>query len=47
MSHGVNRAVLKEGIEDNRVQFLDTLVKKIPEVKYDFMVFQIGNQYGE
>jgi hypothetical protein len=22
MSHGVNRAVLKEGIEDNRVQFL-------------------------
>jgi hypothetical protein len=39
MSHGVNRAVLKEGIEDNRVQFLDTLVKKIPEVKYDFYGF--------
>ena len=39
MSHGVNRAVLKEGVEDNRVQFLDSLVKKIPEIKYDFYGF--------
>ena len=30
MSHGVNRAVLKDGVEDNRVIFLDKLVKKIP-----------------
>ena len=39
MSHGVNRAVLKEGIEDNRVQFLDKLVRKIPNIKYDFYGF--------
>ena len=39
MSHGVNRAVLKKGSEDNRVQFLDKLVKKIPNIKYDFYGF--------
>ena len=39
MSHGVNRAVLKKGIEDSRVQFLDKLVKKIPNIKYDFYGF--------
>ena len=39
MSHGVNRAVLREGIEDNRVEFLDKLVKKIPNIKYDFYGF--------
>ena len=39
MSHGVNRAVLKKGIEDNRVIFLDKLVKKIPNIKYDFYGF--------
>ena len=39
MSHGVNRAVLKDGIEDNRVQFLDKLVRKIPNIKYDFYGF--------
>ena len=33
MSHGVNRAILKEGIEDSRVKFLDKLVKKIPNIK--------------
>ena len=32
MSHGVNRAV-KEGIEDNRLVFLDKLIKKIPNIK--------------
>ena len=39
MSHGVNRAILREGIEDNRVEFLDKLVKKIPDIKYDFYGF--------
>tara|TARA_A100001035_G_C27774982_1_gene498482 strand:+ start:298 stop:2421 length:2124 start_codon:yes stop_codon:yes gene_type:complete len=39
MSHGVNRAVLKEGIEDDRIIFLDKLVKKIPSIKYDFYGF--------
>jgi hypothetical protein len=39
MSHGVNRAVLKDGVEDNRVQILDKLVKKIPNIKYDFFGF--------
>tara|TARA_B110000971_G_scaffold213153_1_gene243618 strand:- start:198 stop:899 length:702 start_codon:yes stop_codon:yes gene_type:complete len=39
MSHGVNRAILKEGAEDNRVEFLDKLVKKISKIKYDFYGF--------
>ena len=39
MSHGVNRAVLKKGIEDNRVEFLDKLIKKISNIKYDFYGF--------
>ena len=39
MSHGVNRAVLKSGSEDNRVKFLDKLIKKIPNIKYDFYGF--------
>lgn len=39
MSHGVNRAILKEGTEDNRVEFLDELIKKIPKIKYDFYGF--------
>ena len=39
MSHGVNRAVLRKGVEDNRVEFLDKLVKKIPDIKYDFYGF--------
>ncbi len=39
MSHGVNRAILKEGIEDDRINFLDKLIKKIPNVKYDFYGF--------
>ncbi len=39
MSHGVNRAILKEGVEDDRVNFLDRLIKKIPDVKYDFYGF--------
>ena len=39
MSHGVNRGILKKGIEDNRVKFLDNLIKKIPNIKYDFYGF--------
>ena len=39
MSHGVNRATLKEGTEDERINFLDNLVKKIPNIKYDFYGF--------
>ncbi len=39
MSHGVNRGVLKKDKEDSRVQFLDRLVKKIPNIKYDFYGF--------
>ncbi len=39
MSHGVNRATLKEGVEDDRINFLDKLVKKIPNIKYDFYGF--------
>ena len=39
MSHGVNRATLREGVEDERINFLDMLVKKIPNIKYDFYGF--------
>ena len=39
MSHGVNRAILKDGTEDNRVVFLDKLIKKIHNIKYDFYGF--------
>ena len=39
MSHGVNRATLKHGTEDSRINFLDKLVKKIPNIKYDFYGF--------
>ena len=39
MSHGVNRANLKEGVEDDRILFLDKLVKKIPNIAYDFYGF--------
>ena len=36
MSHGVNRGILKKGFEDNRVIFLSKLIKKIPDIEYDF-----------
>ena len=39
MSHGVNRAILKEGKIDNRVTFLEKLIKKIDDIKYDFYGF--------
>ena len=39
MSHGVNRGVLKKGFEDNRINFLNKLIKKIPNINYDFLGF--------
>ena len=39
MSHGVNRATLKEGKTDNRVNFLNKLIKKSDGIKYDFYGF--------
>ncbi len=42
MSHGVNRATLKEGKTDNRVIFLEKLIKKMDGIKYDF--YGIGKQ---
>ena len=39
MSHGVNRATLKEGTEDDRINFLNKLIKKITNIKYDFYGF--------
>ena len=40
MSHGVNRATLKKGKTDSRINFLNTLVKKIPDINYDFYGFE-------
>ena len=39
MSHGVNRATLKEGVEDDRINFLNKFFKKITNNKYDFYGF--------
>ena len=39
MSHGVNRATLKEGKKDNRVNFLNKLIKINTDIKYDFYGF--------
>ena len=52
MSHGVNRANLKEGKVDERIKFLDKLIKKIKDVNYDFYGFQNkepiwGNRFYE
>ena len=40
MSHGVNRGILKKGKIDNRINFLNHLITKIPDVKYDFYGFK-------
>ena len=40
MSHGVNRAVLKKGKSDSRIHFLNSLVKKLDGIDYDFYGFQ-------
>ena len=36
MSHGVNRAILKKGKVDLRSNFLNTLIKKLNNINYDF-----------
>ena len=40
MSHGVNRAKLKKGKIDTRINFLNNLVKKIKDINYDFYGFE-------
>jgi len=40
MSHGVNRATLKKGKTDNRINFLNNLIKKIDGINYDFYGFE-------
>ena len=40
MSHGVNRATLKKGKTDTRINFLNTLIKKIDNINYDFYGFE-------
>jgi glycosyltransferase involved in cell wall biosynthesis len=40
MSHGVNRATLKSGKIDSRINFLNTLIKKIDNINYDFYGFE-------
>ena len=40
MSHGVNRAILKKGKTDERINFLNNLIKKINNINYDFYGFE-------
>ncbi len=40
MSHGVNRAVLKKGKIDDRIDFLNRLIKKFENINYDFYGFE-------
>ena len=40
MSHGVNRATLKKGKTDSRINFLNKLIKKIDNINYDFYGFE-------
>ena len=40
MSHGVNRATLKKGKTDSRINFLNLLIKKIDNINYDFYGFE-------
>jgi glycosyltransferase involved in cell wall biosynthesis len=40
MSHGVNRATLKKGKTDTRINFLNNLIKKIDNINYDFYGFE-------
>jgi len=40
MSHGVNRAKLKKGKIDTRINFLNNLIKKIDNINYDFYGFE-------
>ena len=40
MSHGVNRATLKRGKMDSRIHFLNSLIKRLENIDYDFYGFQ-------
>ena len=40
MSHGVNRAILKKGKTDTRINFLNDLIKKLENINYDFYGFE-------
>ncbi len=40
MSHGVNRAKLKKGKTDTRINFLNNLIRKIDNINYDFYGFE-------
>ncbi len=40
MSHGVNRAKLKKGKTDLRINFLNNLIKKFEDINYDFYGFE-------
>jgi len=40
MSHGVNRATLKKGKTDERIDFLNNLIKKLVNINYDFYGFK-------
>ena len=40
MSHGVNRATLKKGKIDTRINFLNSLIKKFENINYDFYGFE-------
>ena len=40
MSHGVNRATLKKGKNDSRIHFLNSLIRKLVNIDYDFYGFQ-------
>ena len=46
MSHGVNRAILKEGSEDDRIIFLNNLVKKFQKLNMIFTVLRINSLFG-
>ncbi len=50
MSHGVNRATLKKGKTDERINFLDRLIRKLDNINCDFYGFRNkepiwGNQF--
>ena len=40
MSHGVNRAILKKGKIDERINFLNSLIKRLDNINYDFYGFE-------
>ena len=52
MSHGVNRGSLKKGKKDQRIIFLNSLINKLSNIKYDFYGFNNkepiwGNKFYE